>query len=53
MVGDVGTITHCIATTDDDAAEECESCFQERDDKEQEDGEMRDEIISSTQVSGG
>ena len=51
-VGDVGTISHCIPGTDDDAAEECESCFREREEKEDENGEMKNEIMSSTQVRG-
>lgn len=49
-VGDVGTISHCIPGTDDDAAEECESCFREREEKEDENGEMKNEIMSSTQM---
>jgi len=45
--GDVGTIEHCIPTGAE--GDECESCFQEREEDEEENGEEKNVIESPTQ----
>lgn len=46
-VGDVGTIEHCIKGSDDN--DECKSCFEEREEDEEENGEEANGVFSPAQ----